>query len=152
MKFEEKNALTIQRCEYTFVYFLLKNKEVVYVGQTKKGFARPFSHRDKDYDEIKIIYCEPNELDITEDQYIRKYKPVYNKQNNAAMQWSLTRVRNNVREKCNIPNYTIASLKSALKKLNIVPEKDYYNGRLTISFDEYVAVINYTKRSKRRMK
>lgn len=145
MQFEEENALTINKHECAFIYFLLKNKEVVYVGQTKVGLARPFSHRDKDYDEIKIIYCDSSELDITEDKYIQKYKPIYNKQNNYAVRWNLMRVRNNIRELFNMPDYTMFELKKVLEKLSVIPEKNYRNGNQSISFNEYVAAVNYIK-------
>ena len=58
MKFceDESMVTTIPKCASNCVYFLLKDNEVVYVGQTAQGIVRLFSHRDKDFDEIKIIY------------------------------------------------------------------------------------------------
>lgn len=139
-----KSVITIPKYEKCFIYFLLKENEVVYVGQTTQGIIRPFAHKDKDFDEVKIIYCEPSELDITEDSYIQKYKPLYNKQNNYAVRWGLLRVRNCIRLKF-YPDYTIPKLKKLMKQLNIQPLKDCYNGKLTITFDEYKQIMEHLK-------
>lgn len=66
MKFceDESMVITIPKYASNLVYFLLKDNEVVYVGQTTQGIVRPFSHRDKDFDEIKIIYCKKELLKI----------------------------------------------------------------------------------------
>lgn len=144
MIFKENNdnIVTIPKCEDCFIYFLLKNCEVVYVGKTQHGLTRPLSHRDKDFDEIKILYCNLDELDVLEDTYIQKYRPTYNKQNNYAMRWSLTRVRNCIRQQAGYENYTVPRLRKLLKELGITPIKDYYNGKETISFNEYQTIVN----------
>lgn len=99
MEFEENDiAITIPRYQDVFIYFLIKNNIVVYVGQTKRGVARPFSHKDKEFDSIKLIYCKEEELDILEDKYITKYNPKYNKTVNNATNYSLHRARNKIRE------------------------------------------------------
>ena len=148
MKFSEvnENVITLPKYQNCFVYFLLKGGEVIYVGQTNNGLIRPLSHRDKDFDEIKILYCSAEELDLIEDKYIQKYKPVYNKQSNYAVRWGLKRVRDSIRRQTALTNYTIPRLKKVLKKLNITPEKDYFNGNETISFDEYVLVREYVSK------
>ena len=147
MKFAEdnKNVLTVPKYEDCFVYFLLKNSEVVYVGQTQHGLKRPLSHCDKDYDEIKILYCSVEELDFIEDTYIQKYKPIYNKQNNYGMRWGLKRVRDCIRKQTTLSNCTVPKLRKILKSLNIEPQKDYYTGNETISFNEYVNIIEYLR-------
>lgn len=61
---------------------MISKNNVVYVGQTQHGISRPLSHNDKVFDEIKILYCNINDLDILEDFYIEKYKPKYNKSRN----------------------------------------------------------------------
>lgn len=150
MKFEEsKNIITVPKYTNCFVYFLVKNSEVIYVGQTRNGLIRPFSHRDKDFDEIKILYCNSDELDIMEDTYIQKYKPPYNKQNNYAVRWSLKRVRNCIRQQTGYENYTVPRLKKVLKELNIYTINDYYTGRETISFDEYRTVVQHLRSGER---
>ena len=148
MKFleNEKDIITVPKYKKCFVYFLLNDGEVVYVGQTQNGLTRPLSHHDKIFDEIKILYCSADELDLTEDKYIRKYKPIYNKQSNYAIRWSLKRVRDCIRNQTDLTDYTVPKLKKVLKKLNITPEKDYFNGKETISFDDYISVMEYIKK------
>lgn len=142
---DEKDIITIPKYQNCFIYFLIDDGEVVYVGQTKNGIIRPLSHRDKVYDEIKIKYCAEKDLDLTEDRYIQFYKPIYNKQRNYAVVWSLLRVRDNIRKYTGISNYTIPKVKRLLAKLKIEPQKDIYTGRYIISFDEYNRVMNYVK-------
>lgn len=77
MLFEEKGEI-LPPPRDVFVYFLLKDGEVVYVGQTREGVTRPYSHKDKDFDTVRIIKCEIDELDYLEEKYIVKYKPIYN--------------------------------------------------------------------------
>lgn len=83
MKFSETaNAKTLNVVGFpeVFIYYLLKNEEVVYVGQTTQGLSRPFSHiHDKDFDEVKIIGCKNDDLNSKEAKAITKYKPKYNK-------------------------------------------------------------------------
>lgn len=59
MKFEEtySEIKTFTREYYdSIIYFLLQDDEVVYVGQSKGGLARPFSHCvDKDFNLVKNI-------------------------------------------------------------------------------------------------
>lgn len=143
-KFDEhENVITVPRYNDVFIYFLIKSGEVVYVGQTKQGLTRPLSHRDKDFDEIKIMYCAENALDSLEDKYIQKYKPYYNKQSNYAMRWGLQRVRNEIRKATGIENYNVTRLNKLLKELDIKPEIDDFNGRHTISFDDYKTVMKH---------
>ena len=150
MKFSENNneIITIPQYQKCFVYFLLKDGEVVYVGQTRNGLVRPLSHHDKEYDEIKILYCDPDKLDLTEDTYIQKYQPMYNKRNNYAIRYGLTRVRDCIRKQTGISNYTVPRLKKLLEELNIKPEIDLCTGRPGISFDEYKTVMEYTRSKK----
>lgn len=63
-----------------FVYFLLYEEDVVYVGQTTAGIQRPLNHiKDKNFNKIKIIYCSIEELGELEQKFIIKYNPIYNK-------------------------------------------------------------------------
>lgn len=84
MIFEEKAdyevSISSDLKSNVFVYFLLQGKEVVYIGQTTKGIIRPISHvNDKEFDSIKIMYCERENLGELEHDYILKYNPKYNK-------------------------------------------------------------------------
>lgn len=147
MKFNEddKKIITIKNIKESFIYFLIKDNNVVYVGQTQNGLFRPFSHHDKNFDKVKIILCESNELDIVEDLYIKKYKPIYNKQNNYKINFNLSRVRNIIRKKYNNQKFSIPALKKILFKLKITINEDYYTRHKTISFDDYVKVMEYMK-------
>lgn len=81
MIFEEKEDISLDANKNWMIYFLIKNNEVVYVGQTTQNLIRPFSHKDKDFDTVKIIYqAEDKELlNKNEEFYIKKYSPKYNK-------------------------------------------------------------------------
>ena len=81
MKFEEQDAIFYnfnKMPKIGFVYFLIKNKEVVYVGKTTQGIVRPLSHKDKDFDSFYMIKCDYEELGEKEMEMIFKYKPKYN--------------------------------------------------------------------------
>ena len=143
MKFEENDiAITLPVFKKEFIYFLLKDNVVVYVGQTKKqGLKRPLSHTNKDYDEIKIIYYETSKIDFMEDYFIKKYKPKYNKALNHNQNYSLTRIRNILRELTKKQNMTIVAVKKYIKKFNI----ETYTINDKIYIDEY----NYKKLTKK---
>lgn len=119
MEFEENNiAITIPQYPKNFIYFLIKNNIVVYVGQTTQGILRPFQHKDKDYDEIKIIACAKEMLDFLEDKYIEKYMPKYNQTMNSSMNYSLIRARNKIRTIFN-NKIDIRELKKIINNLKI---------------------------------
>ena len=61
------------------IYFLIKNNEVVYVGQSVNVFNRIGQHRYvKDFDGFKYINCKKSELDILESIYIHFLNPKLN--------------------------------------------------------------------------
>ena len=63
-----------------FVYFLIKENEIIYIGKTGGIFNRIREHlKDKDFDNIKYI-CADNrkELHKLEVHYIREHNPVLN--------------------------------------------------------------------------
>lgn len=135
MEFKENNAITIPRFKDIFIYFLIYENEVVYVGQTHNGLSRPLSHKDKLFDTIKIIYCEQEQLDILENQFIMKYKPFYNKRHNYNQRYSLYKARGIIREKYNIKKFFVNDIKKIMKKLGIVAEE--LNNTKTISLNEF---------------
>ena len=121
MRFEEADkSINVTNIPTTFVYFLLKHNEVVYVGQTKKGMSRPLVHKyDKDFDEIYIMPCDEEMLDLVESEYIVKYSPLYNKTIKSGGYYLLRRARDVVRSVCNMPDYTLRHLKSDCFDLGI---------------------------------
>ena len=105
------------------VYFLLKGEEVVYVGQTTKGMSRPFQHAlDKDFDSVKVIETEKENLDILEGCFIEKYTPKYNsKIVGKDLFKSFKSLKSIIRKNEGFENITIWDIKHAIKKLGIEP-------------------------------
>ena len=62
----------------TGVYFLLKEGNVVYVGQSINVYARIMQHKDKCFDTFAYIPCENGQLDILESLYIHLLRPSLN--------------------------------------------------------------------------
>lgn len=144
MKFEEiKNVITIPKYQNSFIYFLLKENEVVYVGQTKKGLIRPLTHKDKEYDTIKILYCGVKELDLLEDKYIKKYEPTYNKAVNYSVNYSLHRARNKIRRMFDDNKFNLPRLKKIIKELNI--NVYIHDSTPYIDVEDFSRIVNYIK-------
>lgn len=146
MKFCENNdsIITLPKYQNCFVYFLLLKQEVVYVGQTKHGLIRPLTHaKNKDFDEIKILYTNEKDLDFIEDLYIKKYTPTYNRQNNYAITYSLHRVRDCVRKQIGLTKYNIPQLRKVIKTLGIHIDIDYYTNKEFVTFDDYCKIMKY---------
>lgn len=138
MEFQERADFSFEELSNTFVYFLLENKQVVYVGQTTQGFFRPFSHKDKYYDEIKIQKVEEINLDIVESFYIAKYKPKYNKAGKESI--GVMQIRNIIRRSTDYSNYSVNDLKNDCKTYNIEILNTKDNGKC-ISADDYCKFI-----------
>ena len=60
------------------VYFLIKDKSIVYIGQSVNIANRVAQHRDKDFDSVSYVSCKKSELDILESLYILAYSPPLN--------------------------------------------------------------------------
>lgn len=140
MKFKEQNAIEIKQYK-SFVYFLISENEVVYVGQTKDGLHRPLSHKDKDFDEIQIILFDEEKLDEAEDRFIKKYEPKYNRRKNCAMNFSLESVKREIRRVFNIPDFSLRDLRKILKKLSIEPIQDQFSKQENITCRERQLVL-----------
>lgn len=140
MKCEETGLMEFKRFEQTLIYFLLDdNEEVVYVGQTRIGLARPFQHIEKEYTTIRLMPCDEGELDALEDKYIKKYLPKYNKELNRPMNMSLRKATLSVREL--IPTFNLRKLKKVLALLEIKPFE--FNGVLYITKENFERVEEY---------
>lgn len=71
---------------YKFIYCLIKDNEIVYVGKTINIQSRIFTHKKenfKDFDSFSIIAKLPNEISESEllkleEKYIKLLKPKYN--------------------------------------------------------------------------
>lgn len=142
MIFNEKNSIKVNQIGNIFIYFLVKDNEVVYVGQTRYGMNRPYQHRyDKEFDDIYIIKCDEDELDELEDKYIRKYTPIYNKSLNNKASYSLSKVRNLIKEI--YPNFNLTKLKHIIKKLNI--NTYIFDNTIFIQSKDYDNILKYYK-------
>lgn len=60
------------------IYFLIKNSEIIYIGQSVNIFSRLQGHKSKDYDSVAFIPCPKSQLDILETLYILHYEPKLN--------------------------------------------------------------------------
>lgn len=61
------------------IYFLRRLGKVVYVGQSRNVYVRLGDHiSTKDFDEVVILPCEPDDLDNLEGFYIRLLQPEMN--------------------------------------------------------------------------
>lgn len=64
------------------IYFLIKNNEIVYVGQSKNLGMRLDSHiKSKDFDSFFFIMVDESELNATEYAYVMKFSPALNMDN-----------------------------------------------------------------------
>jgi hypothetical protein len=62
------------------VYYLLRNKKIVYIGSTSNGLLRILSHtKDKDFDEIRYLPQTEETKFTVEAREIVDHKPEYNK-------------------------------------------------------------------------
>ena len=57
---------------------MIKNKQIVYIGQSRNIAVRVTGHKDKDFDSVSYVTCKKELLDITETLYILAYNPVLN--------------------------------------------------------------------------
>ena len=61
------------------IYFLFKDDELVYIGQSTCLHARLGQHmRDKEFTHYTCVYCHKDELDRLEAAYIDRYRPLLN--------------------------------------------------------------------------
>lgn len=141
MKFEEKDFIDLTNIPTTFIYFLVQNQNVVYVGQTTKGLSRVYEHlSSKQFSNIYVIPCDKSDLDYLEDFYIFKYAPIYNKQPNRECRFALSKVIRKLKDKYSGINITKRKLNLILQKLDITPVK--FNDIYYIKTEEYYIIEN----------
>lgn len=143
MQFEENDKILLNipksLCTECFIYFLLQENEVVYVGQTTRGICRPLEHiRYKDFSSIKMLSCTEDMLNELESYYIDKYRPKYNKRdwvsNSAGAYILLYTARNKIRQRTIAKDITLPQLKRLLREHNY-PLKEI-KGKYYISNDD----------------
>jgi len=72
------------------IYFLIKKKKIVYIGQTIHWPDRLYGHRDKDFDTTRFIKCDELMLRYYETRLIKLFRPELNK--NVGGQTTVVRV------------------------------------------------------------
>jgi hypothetical protein len=60
------------------IYFLMSGSEIIYIGQSKNIFTRPFAHKDKNHDRVIVLKIPKLLLDFVESAFIGLYLPVLN--------------------------------------------------------------------------
>ncbi|AUR91998.1 GIY-YIG nuclease superfamily protein [Vibrio phage 1.168.O._10N.261.52.A10] len=62
----------------SMIYFLIRDEEIVYVGQTRNLSQRLSHHSNKVFDRYNYIIVSSDYADITESVYIHAINPEYN--------------------------------------------------------------------------
>lgn len=61
------------------IYFLIRDKKIVYVGKSVNVHARVATHqKQKEFDQINFVECPVEQLHQIEQLYIRKFNPELN--------------------------------------------------------------------------
>lgn len=115
---KSKELMIVPNIQSPIIYFLLDNDEVVYVGQSKIGLARPYIHKDKNFTHIAFISCEEDMLDEKETEFIKKYRPKYNKMAGNS-DYSFNRAKSVIKSKTTIHNFNICDLRKLIDKFGI---------------------------------
>ena len=76
-------AASLNLADLSGIYFLIKDKEIVYIGQSTCVFRRVYDHlwSKKIFDSFSYIQCEEKMLDKLESIYIHFYQPPENGRN-----------------------------------------------------------------------
>jgi hypothetical protein len=62
------------------IYFLVKNEEIIYIGQSVDIFVRCYTHANGiKFDSALFFECTASNLDMLEKQFIFRYQPIKNK-------------------------------------------------------------------------
>ena len=127
----------------TFVYFLLKNKKIVYVGQTTNGLNRIKEHLlncNKDFDDFKILKCDESELNELENNYIIKYNPKYNKNLNS-FNVKYLYITRKLKEKIGFNPYSVKLIKEII---HLCPfNKEIFNDEEVILKEDADKIVDY---------
>ena len=78
-----KTASKYNRYSGAYIYFLLHENEVVYIGKSTSLASRIVEHINsgtKTFDDVSVIECSIDEMDDLEIKYIKEYCPRYNRE------------------------------------------------------------------------
>lgn len=132
---DEMKFKKYDKFECYYIYLLIKNKEVVYVGRTNNLDNRIKSHKrqGKDFDEVKIMEIgnDVNAYDLTElaeYYYIKKYKPKYNGCINYPKRYTTT---NRMTKPMYTPSFLLDKFieKNDIKELVVIEGEKFYDSR-----------------------
>lgn len=77
-----ENSFDANHSKLCGIYFLIKNNEIIYIGQSVNILQRLFEHRvKKPHERFSYIECEVDKLNLLESLYIHKFNPVGNGKN-----------------------------------------------------------------------
>jgi hypothetical protein len=87
---KDRQPLTLQDLRNTkqtittyCIYFLFKEDQVIYIGQSRNGgfdrIGQHLNYTDKDFDAYTIMPCHESEINELEAEYILRLNPPYNK-------------------------------------------------------------------------
>jgi len=76
-------AASLNLADLSGIYFLIRNGEIIYIGQSTCVFRRVYDHlwAKKIFDSFSYIHCEEKMLDKLESLYIHYYQPTENGRN-----------------------------------------------------------------------
>ena len=116
--FNEKNVKYFDLSnEIYYIYFLLKNNKVVYVGQTNNIFNRIKEHKkNKDFDNVAYITTTKNKVNYLENYYIIKYEPFYNELSTNSKCMSSAYIIKKIRENYNQKEVSFEEIIQFIKK------------------------------------
>lgn len=147
--FSESGCVKIDIDNECFVYFLVRNNEVVYVGQTRNGVGRIRQHKDKVFDSVYILNCNSDDLNDLEDMFIVKYNPEYNQVLNSSAHISMRKlckmVRKALKNQIDVFTDTSSVVRRAVTELGI--EVTEYNGFDYVRPSCYEEVLDYVFKS-----
>ena len=96
--------------DFAGIYFLIKDKEIVYIGQSITPTARILNHckeEKKDFDSFYVHHCSVEDLNVLETIFIIHYKPRYNScPKNPIDEWhpyamtTIGRIKQTLKENC----------------------------------------------------
>lgn len=78
---EELKRIRDELCVYCGIYFLFKDDDIVYIGQSVNIHQRVTTHKNnqqKDFDSYSYVLCDKEDLMMYETAYLIKFKPKYN--------------------------------------------------------------------------
>lgn len=148
MKFEEtsKDFFEIPKelMGDCYVYFLLEDDEVVYVGQTTNGMYRPFSHKDKKFNRVIAVPCEERNLNHMERNFIIKYSPKYNLSLPSRKTSSLHAFKKDVQEFFGL-NASTSELYDILREKGLCPHR--FHGEDYLLTSEWLSALEIISES-----